>query len=343
MFGHMVSLALYIFAQTPAPPEPVAPGSVVEQMKTEAAAMAALVQSSLAKEFVTGFQCLPPLATLRVAYFNRDTRDAMSAEEAGGMTEEQLKGYAKRDIDEQFFYTTRYGTPVAFTRTMEILGRAGVKHVDGLKLVDFGFGSIGQLRAIAALGGDAVGIEVDELLELMYSEPGDTGTIKRCEVAGKGRDGSVKLVFGQFPAETAIVNEVGTGYDVFVSKNTLKHGYIHPEQQVDPRMLVQLRVDDETFVRSVYQVLKPGGLALIYNLSPAPAKDGEPYKPWADGRSPFTRELYERIGFAVIAFDTDDSIAAREMGKTLGWAESGMNLEADLFGTYTLLRKPPAP
>ncbi len=338
MIGQLVSIALFLSSQTPAP-ELAAPGSVVDQMKTEATAMAAQVQSSLAKEFLTGFACLPPVAP-RAAYYNKDTREALSMEAASGMTEEQLKGYVKRDLDEQFFYLTRYGTPVAFTRPLEILGRAGVKHVDGLKLVDFGFGSIGQLRALAALGADATGVEVDALLKVMYSQAGDTGTIKRCDVAGKGRDGNVKLVFGQFPAETAVVDAVGAGYDVFISKNTLKHGYIHPDQQVDPRMLVHLRVDDETFVRAVFALLKPGGFALIYNLCPAPSKEGEPYKPWADGRSPFPRELYERVGFAVVAFDTDDSVAAREMGKTLGWAEAGMDLEKDLFGTYTLVRKP---
>ena len=339
MIGYFVSIALFLSAQTPPPPELAAPGSVVAQMTTEATAMGALVQSSLAKEFLTGFHCLPPLATPRVAYYNRETRDAISEAAAKGMTEEQLKGYTKRDLDEQFFYQTRYGTPVAFTRPMEILGRAGVKHVDGLKLVDFGFGSIGQLRVLASLGGDATGIEVDALLKVMYSEPGDTGPIKRCDSAGKGKDGNVKLVFGQFPAEAATVANVGTGYDVFVSKNTLKHGYIHPEQTVDPRMLVHLRVDDETFVRAMFDLLKPGGFALIYNLCPAPAEPGKPYIPWADGRSPFPRQLYERIGFAVVAFDADDTAAAREMGKTLGWGES-MDLSKDLFGTYTLVRKP---
>ena len=338
MISQILSIAVTLFTQTPTP-EPAAPGSVVAQMKTEAAAMTTLVQSSLAKEFLTGFACLPPLSAPRVAYYNKETRDALSESAAREIQEDQLKGYVKRDIDEQFFYFTRYGTPVAFTRPMEILGRAGVKHVDGLKLLDFGFGSIGQLRAIGALGGNAVGVEVDALLRVMYSEPGDTGAIKRCDVAGKGSDGSVKLVFGQFPAEVTTVTDVGTGYDVFVSKNTLKRGYIHPEHQVDPKMLVHLRVDDETYVRAVYELLKPGGFALIYNLSPAPAPVGEPYKPWADGRSPFPRELYERIGFAVIAFDTDDSAAAREMGKALGWAES-MDLEKDLFGTYTLVRRP---
>jgi len=338
MISQILSITLFLCTQTPAA-EPVAPGSVVLQMKAEAAAMATLIQSSLAKEFLTGFPCLPAIATPRVAYYSKETRDAVSGSAAKEMSEEQLKGYVERQLDEQFYYFTRYGTPVAFTRPMEILGRAGVKHVDGLKLLDFGFGSVGQLRAIASLGGNAVGVEVDALLRVMYSEPGDTGTIARCDAAGKGADGSVKLIFGQFPAEVATVTEVGAGYDVFVSKNTLKRGYIHPEQQVDPKMLVHLRVDDETYVRAVFDLLKPGGFALIYNLSPAPAPAGEPYKPWADGRSPFARELYERVGFAVIAFDMDDSTAAREMGKALGWAES-MDLEKDLFGTYTLVRRP---
>jgi len=338
MISQILSITLFLCTQAPAA-EPAAPGSVVEQMKTEAAAMTTLVQSSLAKEFLTGFPCLPALATPRVAYYNKETRDAVSGSAAKEMSEEQLKGYVERDLDEQFFYFTRYGTPVAFTRPMEILGRAGVKHVDGLKLLDFGFGSIGQLRAIASLGGNAVGVEVDALLRVLYSEPGDTGAIARCNAAGQGEDGSVKLIFGQFPAEVATVTEVGAGYDVFVSKNTLKRGYIHPEQQVDPKMLVHLRVDDESYVRAVFDLLKPGGFALIYNLSPAPAPASEAYKPWADGRSPFPRELYERVGFAVIAFDMDDSAAAREMGKALGWAES-MDLEKDLFGTYTLVRRP---
>lgn len=339
MISCLLSITLFLAAQSPPVPEAVMPGSIVEQMKTEAIAMGALVTSSLAKEFLTGFPCLPALTTPRVAYYNKDTRDALSEATAKEMTEEQLTGYARRDLDERFFYLTRYGTPVAFTRPLEILGRAGIKHVDGLKLLDFGFGSIGQLRALACLGADAVGVEVDLLLKQMYSDPGDTGSIARCEEAGEGRNGSVKLIFGQFPAEAATVAAAGTGYDVFISKNTLKRGYIHPEQAVDPRMLVHLRVDDETYVRAMFDLLKPGGFALIYNLSPAHAKEGEPYKPWADGRCPFPRELFERVGFAVVAYDNDDSGPARKMGEALGWSDS-MDLETELFGTYTLVKRP---
>lgn len=335
MTNLLLALAFAIVAQTPA--EPATP-TAVEQLKHDATAMTALVESPLAKSFLASIECLPSIAP-RVVYYNKETRDALTEAAAKAMPDSIPAGYVKRDIDEEFYYFTRYGSPVAFVRPLEILGRAGVKSAEGLKLADFGFGSIAQLRALASLGADATGIEVDALLKAIYSQDGDTGKIARCESAGKGGGGgTARTVYGLFPSDVAIVKEVGRGYDVFVSKNTLKNGYIHPAQEVDPRMLVHINVDDETYVRTVYGLLKPGGYFLIYNLCPAPSKEGEAYKPWSDGRSPFARDVYEKVGFEVIAFDQDDSEAARAMGTALGWAES-MDLEKDLFGTYTLVRK----
>jgi hypothetical protein len=101
-------------------------------------------------------------------------------------------------------------------------------------------------------------------------------------------------------------------------------------------MLVHLGVDDASFVQAVHRLLKPGGYFLIYNLCPAHSQ--EKYIPWADGRSPFARDLLESTGFTIIAFDENDDTAARSMGKALGWDEQ-MDLEKDLFGVYTLARK----
>ena len=160
----------------------------------------------------------------------------------------------------------------------------------------------------------------------------------RAGAAGSGQPGTVRMLYGHFPAEADLVSKVGGGYELFVSKNTLKRGYIHPEREVDPRKLVHLGVSDEIFLETVYALLEPGGLAMIYNLHPRQAGEDEPYIPWADGRCPFTRELCERTGFEVLAFDVDDCEAARAMGTALGWDEQ-MDLKNNLFATYTLLRK----
>jgi hypothetical protein len=147
------------------------------------------------------------------------------------------------------------------------------------------------------------------------------------------------------------VKEARGAADVFISKNTLKNGYVHPDpvrgKDVDPRRLIDLGVDDAAFCREVFALLKPGGLFMIYNICPAQAPPDRPYIPWADGRCPFARETLESAGFEVVAFDTNDDAAVREMAHALGWdkgedGEAWMDLEKDLFAWYTLARRPAA-
>ena len=308
----------------------------ITRLAGEAETLRPLVVTPPATRFLDVVPGLPGLAGPRVVYYNRGTRDAMTEAAAAGRDSTVLQGYERTEISEQFFYYTRYGTPLAFVRPLEILGQAGLDALDGKRIADFGFGSIGHLRAMASAGAEVTGIEVDALLEAIYSDPGDTGPVARARAAGGGEAGYLKLCFGRFPADAAVVDAVGGGYDAFVSKNTLKNGYIHPAEEVDPRMLVHLGVDDETYVRAVYDLLEPGGFFLIYNLCPPQSE--EKYIPWADGRSPFTRELLESVGFTVLAYNRNDDASAREMGRALGW-DADMNLEEDLFGIYTLVRK----
>lgn len=106
-------------------------------------------------------------------------------------------------------------------------------------------------------------------------------------------------------------------------------------------MLVHLGVADSAYVAALHRVLRPGGRVLIYNLCPAPAPPGKPYIPWADGRCPFPEAMWRAAGFRVVAFDRDDSPAARAMGHALGWDRGGaMDLETDLFATWSLFEKP---
>ncbi|NNF05302.1 MAG: hypothetical protein HKN21_00945 [Candidatus Eisenbacteria bacterium] len=321
---------LLLSCQKDAPVAEVPQGPVTDKLKAEAQELRGLFTTELSQSFLEATNFLPE-PSARTIMYNKAERKAYTLAQTATMNPHDLHGYEEEVLEPTFYYNTKYGTPLAFCRVVEILGSHGIEKFDGKKIADFGFGSIGQLRLMASLGAEAYGIDVDEMLETLYSEPGDTGKIQ-----GKGKSGSVELLIGQYPAEQALVDRLGNGVDVFVSKNTLKNGYINPAEEVDPRLLIDLGVENEAFLEHVHSALRKDGLFLIYNLSPPQKKDR--YIPWADGRSPFTKEQFEAAGFEVVVFDENDDQTARAMGKALGW-DASMNLNTDLFALYTLVRK----
>jgi hypothetical protein len=121
-------------------------------------------------------------------------------------------------------------------RLIDILARIEGKsgQVKGRRLLDYGYGGIGHLRLLASSDWQVVGVDVDPLLHAFY-RPSD-------------QSAELKLVHGSWPGDAATRAAVGEGFDVIVSKNTLKHGYIRPSQQVDPRMLVDLGVTPAEFL-----------------------------------------------------------------------------------------------
>lgn len=318
------------------------PRDAVSTLHAEARALRAGVETDLARAFLDATADLPRPGT-RTVYYNRRTRDAMTERDAiqRGRADIERLGYERTELSERFFYTTRYGTPLAYARAIDLASRHGLESVANRKILDFGYGGIGHLRLLASLGAHCVGVDVDPLLKALYTtDPSDTGAVPRAKAAGEGPNGSVTLVHGRYPADRAVVEQIGGDYSLILSKNTLKLGYIHPERDPpSPDMLISLGVDDETYLRAVRDALAPGGLFLIYNLYPRPSEPEEPYKPWADGRCPFPRAMLERVGFEVIEYNADDTEAARAMGDRLGW-RGQMNFETDLFGMYTIARVP---
>ncbi len=324
-------------AQPPAP-APAAPAkeSTVARIQAEARAVAPLVKSAFVKELLAATADLPREAPRRLWHDLRKTRFYREAD-LGKLGEAARRELYAEDYDEEFFYDTKYGTPIAYARPLDVLA-LGKGDLAGKRVLDFGFGGIGQLRLLASLGARVTGVEIDSVQQALYAWPGDQGAIH----GRLGQDGELRLLFGQFPAERAVTQAVGGGYDLFISKNVLKRGYVHPERFAEEKRLVHLGVDDETFVRTLYGILVPGGRALIYNLAPAQAPLDKPYIPWADGRCPFAREIWEKVGFHVIDFDRDDTPAGRAMGHALEWdkGEDAWDVDHDLFATYTLVEKP---
>lgn len=309
----------------------------VAQIRQDARSLMPLMHQKVAKTFLEAAADLPEVKPRQLL---RDpaTKKFYTPAEAEKLDETQRKTLTSVTIGESFYYNTRYGSPLAYARLLDILGESGLKDISGNKILDYGYGTVGHLRLLAYAGAQAVGVDVDPLLPALYSDPSDQGMIQ-----GKTkRAGNIRLVDGSFPGDSAVKQAVGEGYDLILSKNTLKNGYLHPTQPVDKSLLVDLGVEEAVFLRALYTSLKPGGKILIYNLSPAPSKQGEPYKPWADGKCPFTVAQWQTAGFKVLAFDRNDDDFARKMGHTLGW-DSGpdpMDLAQDLFAHYTLVEKP---
>ncbi len=314
--------------------------AVVRQFEREAEALGPLVSTVLARDFLRAVADLPAVGP-RTVFRSADRRTFWSADGAARLGSEERRNLEKVTLDGEFYYTTKYGSPLAYARPLEVLGRAGVARAEGLKLLDFGYGTVGHLRLLASLGADVTGVDVDPQLRALYSNPDDQGPVR----GRGGRTGRLKLVDGRFPADPRVRQAVGSGFDLIISKNTLKNGYVHSAglpKVPNARPLMDLGMTDAEFVKTLHDVIKPGGRLLIYNLSPAPSPPGQPPKPWADGRCPFSRDVWATAGFRVLEHDRDDAPAARAQGHALQWdrGDSPMDLEHDLFALYTLVEKP---
>ncbi len=334
-------------------PEP-RPG--VELIRATIEPVAATLTAPEAKRFVAAAADLPTIEP-RTLWRNRAKGEWLTPAQYEQLEEPAREGFEEVSADEFFYYNTRYGTPVAYSRAVDLFF-SRIKGVDGapdrfagLRVLDFGYGGIGHLRIMASLGADAHGVEVDPMLVALYSAPGDTGRIPFSEAACAAlpfieaevpKSGALTLHHGRWPAESEVVASVGHGYDLILSKNVLKRGYIHPEREVDPRRLVNLGVDDAGFARALFDAISPGGFLLIYNLCPAPAPLDKPYLPHADGRCPFERSLLEETGFTVLVYDQNDDAGIRTLAGALGWTDGGMDVENDLFAQWTLLQRPAA-
>lgn len=342
----MLLLALALFPSSlPAPlpcPRPQASEasaprpSPVATLRDEAERVLALVESPGAKAFLAATAALPEIGE-RVVLYDQKTRQAVSAEAHAKLGEEEQARYQPSSFGGEFYYSTRYGSPLAYARLLDVLGGLIGPNTDvlsGKRVLDFGYGGIGHLRLLASLGCDAVGVDVDPLLDVYYG-PEDRGTIPPATEGG--RPGRLRLVCGSWPGDARVHAEVGGEYDLILSKNVLKKGYVRPAQKVDPRMLVDLGVPPERFLEEVAAALRPGGVFALYNLCPAPRADR--YVPWAYGESPFTREEFEAAGFELLAFDVDDRDQAKELGYALRWDQQGQDVEEDLFAWYTVARR----
>ena len=313
----MNALLLTLLAAAPdagtPPPPPVLP-----ELRRLAAQLEPTLESPWVKEWLHNVNQLKPV-TPATWYCTKDKQRCVAKDPRD-------PAFSARLVDDEYVYA-RITDPLGYARPFEVLAAAGFEP-KGKKVLDFGYGNLGQLLMLAPLGVEVHGIEIDALLPL----------------ATKAVVGKLKLHQGFFASDAKLVKELGGGYDLFLSKNTLKRGYVHPAEPKDARGQIDLGLEDAKLLELVFGMLKPGGYFYIYNLAPAQA---QPYLPMADGRGPWSREQLQAAGFEVVALDVDDATKAREMGHLLEWDKGDDNgltddLSKSLFATWTLVRRPPA-
>src|SRR5262249_49065985 len=98
--------------------------SRVRELEDEAKALAPLVHTALARAFLAAVPRLPSISP-RTVYRDSARTRAWSAREAQQLPDTLRAKLVARTLDERFYYDTRYGSPLAYVRALEILGRHG--------------------------------------------------------------------------------------------------------------------------------------------------------------------------------------------------------------------------
>jgi len=332
------STAVVLFAggcatqQTAIPSVRLAEDDALASLRADADALRPMAETDAARDWLDETSRLPVPEPRTVYYRPRSV--AYTPGQFENLTEEEKANLREYNAGTRRYYSTFYGTPVAYMRALDIIAsRAGISSFEGKRVLDFGYGQIGQLRMLAQLGADAVGVDNDPTLGLLYAESGDQGVVEN-----DGTNGSVHVIHGEWPSDASTRAAVGTGFDIFTARNVLKRGYVHPTEPTPDWAKVGLGMEDAEFLKTLHDVLRPGGVALIYNLGGAKRTPDDRYNPSSDIACPWSREQFERAGFEVLAHDEDEDGPAREVGRALGWGER-MDLDNALFGSYTLVRR----
>ena len=109
--------------------------TAVGEIRAEAEKLHPLVTSKLAHDFLDATVTLKNVAPRVVMHDSARTRYWTDAE-AKSLPDTTRAKLVTRTLDEHFYYKTRYGTPLAYVRALDIRANAGFENVAGRRLAD---------------------------------------------------------------------------------------------------------------------------------------------------------------------------------------------------------------
>ncbi len=272
----------------------------------------------------------------RAFYYALRPNRCLSVDDYDALPEDERGGWRRREVSADTYYATFYGTAAAYLPAVEFaaaaLGRADDPGAfEGTRVMDLGYGQMGQLELLAACGAEVVGVEVDPILTELYRD----SLTPRSVANPHGASGSVRVTECLWPNEASCREDVGGGYDVILARNLLKRGYVKPRELIGNYVPVAHEMTDGEALGHFYDALAPGGVVVIYSLGGAP----DPAKPWTDIANPWPESAWGAAGFEVVHHDLDVSADAGEMFVALGYSEPDTVADT-LFGVCSVYRKP---
>src|SRR5258706_9918036 len=128
--------------------------TVVGGIRHDAGALKPIMRAPVVQRFLAATESLPEVQPRTVRFDSSRTRFYNEEEFKSVPDSTRMKGVIVRTLDGRFYYNTRYGSPLAYSRPLQILSEAGFKDVAARRIVDFGYGTIGHLRLLASLRAD---------------------------------------------------------------------------------------------------------------------------------------------------------------------------------------------
>jgi hypothetical protein len=261
-----------------------------------------VAETPFVKKFLAAASTLPSIPSRTVYHDEKKTRfytkaqyDALAANDKNGLVAQVL--------DEEYYYNTKYGSPLSYYRALDVLVQHGAKLAPGARFLDFGYGYVGHLRLLATLG----------------RRDGRVYPRARCSTASLRSGPMQGDVRGASASSTASSQDPKVAAPwAGLRRRDLEE---RAEEGPYPRSRGRCSITWSRWVprtRSLarfFDTVKPGGFFLICSSARRRAPD-KPFVPWSDGRSPWAKEQYEAAGFKVVEINHDD------FKPSIGWLTS---------------------
>ncbi len=263
-------------------------------------------------------------------------REVYTAQQALALSEDELADFRVVEYGPDRYYATNYGSPIAYAPMLELSAlHAGIESFKGQRILDFGYGQLGQLEMLARCGAKVVGIEIDPVIDTLYRTTRISDDVR----ADDGTRGRVRLLLGDWFNDWDLQRDAGPGFDIILCRNVLKRGYVQPEEPMAGFDPIDIGGEPVDGALHIFHALEEGGIAVVYNLGAGNHRRGDgSYHAPADIRDPFGEDAWKEAGFEILAFEEDGSERMREVGVRLGWGT--MDELADFNVLYTIVRRP---